>query len=106
MNFPCRKRRLLVKTLGGDEKEIDGKIYDCKIMDRMGRVYHFKAHGLDRVTGYLGDVPSKSVLQKLFPQMPGAWNMTTSQDVDYLIGMGRASWQPTRYERARLGGDF
>ena len=29
MNFPCREKRLHVKTLGGEEKDIEGKVYDC-----------------------------------------------------------------------------
>ena len=66
-----------------------------------GKVYQFKAHGLDRVTGSLGDDPDKRVLQKLFPYVQSAWDMRSSQDVDYLIGLGRASWHPTRYKRAR-----
>ena len=39
-----------VRTLGGEEKEIDGKVYDCQIRDLKGRVYHFKAHSFYKVT--------------------------------------------------------
>ena len=41
MNFPCETKRVRVSTLGGDEKEIDSKIYDCHIKDEEGRFYHF-----------------------------------------------------------------
>ena len=50
-----------VRTSGGEEKEIDGKVYDCQIKDLKGRVYHFKAYRLDKVTVDLGDVPSKNI---------------------------------------------
>ena len=29
MNFPYVEKKLRVKTLGGDKKEIEGKLYDC-----------------------------------------------------------------------------
>ena len=51
MNFSCKEGKLLVRTLGGDEKEIDGKIYNCQVRDLKGRVYRFQAHGLDKVIG-------------------------------------------------------
>ena len=67
MNFPFQERKLRMQTLGGEEKDIEGQVYECQIRDLEGKVYQFKAHGLDRVTGSLGDVPNKRVLQKLFP---------------------------------------
>ena len=69
MNFPCKERKLHVKTLGGEKKEIYGKVYDCQIRDLKGSVYHFKNHGLDRVIGGLGGIRSKNVLQYLFLRM-------------------------------------
>ena len=39
MNFPCQERKLCVRTLGGEEKEIKGKVYDCQIRDLKGKVY-------------------------------------------------------------------
>ena len=46
----------------GDEREIDSKIFDCKVRDLKGRIYQFKAYGLDRVTGNLGNVPGSDIL--------------------------------------------
>ena len=69
MKFPFEERRLRVRTLGGDEKEINGRIYDCQIKDLRGKIYEFKAHGLDNVTGDLGGVPSKKVMKKLLSML-------------------------------------
>ena len=35
--------------------------------------------------GSLRDVPGKRVLQKFFPYIQSAWDMTGSKDVDYLL---------------------
>ena len=39
MKFPCKEKRLCVRTLGGVQKEIDSKIYNCHIRDWKGRIY-------------------------------------------------------------------
>ena len=57
------------------------------------------------MTGHLGEVPSKKIMRKLFPNID-AWGMTCANPVDYLIGVGKSSWQPTRYMKAKFGGDF
>ena len=69
MGLPCQKKRLRVRTLGGNEKEIGGKIFNCKIKDLKGQIYMFKAYGLDRVTGNLGHMQDNGVQQRLFPSM-------------------------------------
>ena len=38
MGFPCQKKRLRVRTLGGNQKEIEGKIFNCMIKDLKGQV--------------------------------------------------------------------
>ena len=37
-NFPGQEKKLHVRTVGGEEKEIDRKVYDCQVSDLMGRV--------------------------------------------------------------------
>ena len=106
MNFPSQEKRLHVRTLGGVMKEIDSRIYIRQIKDWDGTIYEFMAHGLDKVTREIGDGPSRDVLQKLFPRVQNMGNMMGSQDVDYLIGLGKASWHPYRYERAHCRGDL
>ena len=98
MEFPCEKRRLTVVTLGGKVQEIDGVIYECSIKDQQGRVYKFFAHGLEQVTGHLGAPLSKEVMKKMFPNIIGAHTMTGASNVDYMIGLRKASWQPQRVE--------
>ena len=66
MNFLYRERKLCMRTLGGEEKDIEGRIYDCQIRDLEGIVHQFKTHSLDKVTGNLGDALSREVLWKLF----------------------------------------
>ena len=106
MAFTFREKRLRVTTLGGAIQEIDGVIYNCKVKDQKGRVYEFTAHGLDEVTGSLGHPLSKEVMQKLFPNIIGGHKLSGADTVDYLIGIGNASWQPERVEKALGGGDF
>ena len=106
MNFPSKRQRLRVSTLGGDIKEVDGVIYQCKIKDTKGKVHEFSAHGLDQVTGSLGEPLSREHMKKLFPHVIGCHKLTGAAEVDYLIGLGKASWQPQRVERAQGGGDF
>ena len=106
MGFPCQERRLRVCTLGGDVKEIDGLIFQCEIVDRNGNRHSFTAHGLDEVTGSLNTMLSDSLMKRLFPNVIGAHRMCGAQQVDYLIGLGKASWQPTRSIQAAEGGDF
>ena len=93
-----------VITLGGDIKEIDGVIYDCKIRDLEGNVYEFSAHGLD--TGNLSRVLDENLMRKLFPNVNGVHKMGGAGQVDYLIGLGKALWQPERFVQASGGGDF
>ena len=106
MQFPYKERRLRVRTLGGEEMEIDGRIFKCRIRDQKGQIYEFSAHGLDEVTGDLGSGPTEAVMRKIFPHMQGAIKYACEQRVDYLIGLGKASWHPQRYLKAKLGGDF
>ena len=65
-----------------------------------------KAHCLEKVTGDIRDGPSKSMLQKLFPRVPGVRNLMSSIDMDYLIGLGKVLWHPCRDEQAKFGGDL
>ena len=106
MNFPYRNKRLKVTMLGGQIKEIDGVIYQCKVKDLKGKVYEFEAHGLDEVTGEMGGPISKEVMKQLFPNIIGAHSMSGAAKVDYLIGLSQASWHPQRTQKARGGGDF
>ena len=93
-------------TLCSDVKEIDGLIYECSIKDLDGNVYTFSAHGLDQVTGRLNTEIGRDLMKKLFPNVPGAHRMCGANQVDYLIGLGKASWQPQRFLQASGGGDF
>ena len=89
MNFPYMRKKLRVRQLGGDKKEIGGRLYDCRIKNLHERIHHFKAHGLDRVTRDLGSIPNQSVLREFFPQVRGIESIVFSQEVDYLIGLGK-----------------
>ena len=91
MEFPCEEKRLTVATLGGMITEIDGLIYECTIKDLKGKKYTFFAHGLSQVTGELGRPLEKSVMKCLFPNICGAHDLTSDSQVDYLIGLGKAS---------------
>ena len=71
MNFPYVRKNLRVRQLGGDKKEIGGRLYYCRIKNPHERIHHFKAHGLDRVTRDLGSIPNQSVLREFFPQVRG-----------------------------------
>ena len=64
MNFPFEKQVLKVVTLGGQIQEIDGVIYSSSIKDQKGKVHKFLAHGLDEVTGHLGNPWSQGTMQK------------------------------------------
>jgi len=103
MKFPCQRKTLRVITLGGELKEIEGLIFDCQIKDN---VHEFKAHGLNEVTGILNTILEKDLMDRLFPEVNGAYKMCGAPRVDYLIGLGKASWQPERSIKARGGGDF
>ena len=106
MGFPYREKRLRVTTLGGQVQEIDGVIYDCKIKDQKGKILEFSAHGLEEVTGNLGNPLSKDVMSKMFPDIVGGHKLSGATTVDYLIGLSKASWQPQRIQKALCGGDF
>ena len=106
MNFPYTEKRLRVTTLGGAIQEIDSVIYSCKIKDQNGKVFEFTAHGLDTVTGNLGTSLSKEIMQQMFPNLVGGHKLSGTSPVDYLIGLGNASWQPQRVQMALGGGDF
>ena len=101
MNFPFEEKRLKVAMLGGRVEEIDGVIYDCQIRDQKGHLYKFSAYGLDEVTGSLGRPLSRETMAKLFPDVVGAHRMSGADRVDYLIGLGKASWHPQRILQAR-----
>ena len=106
MKFPYREKQLRVVTLGGQVQEINGLIYDCQIKDQQGKIHKFTAHGLDQVTGALGRSLSKNIMKQLFPNVIGAHALSVDAEVDYLIGLEKASWQPERIEKAAGGGDF
>ena len=106
MNFPFKEKRLTVATLGGHVRDIDGVIYDCKIRDQKGKEYEFQAHGLPEITGELGQQISKGLMKKLFPDLVGGHTLSGATKVDYLIGLGKASWQPQRVQQGLGGGDF
>ena len=112
MGFPCRREKLLVCTLGGDVKEIDGFIYNCHIKDIDGKTHSFVAHGMDEVTGKLGQPLTIQQIKMLFPHIKSdkeARMLIGSSSVDYLIGISKASWQPERVVKAKCwngDGDF
>ena len=104
--FTSRNKRLKVVTLGGEIKEMDTVIFDCKIKDLRGNFYEFQAHGLDEVTGALNTDLGKELMERLFPGIIGGFKMCGASVVDYLIGLSKASWQPVRTLKAEEGGDF
>ena len=106
MNFPSKEKRLRVCTLGGDTREIDGVVFMCKVKDLSGKEYEFPAYGLNEVTGTLGKTLGKEQMNKLFPTVQGGYKMCGATEVDYLIGMSKASWQPEKVVRAQGGGDL
>ena len=91
MNFPYKEKRLRVEMLGGIVKEIDGIIYECQVKDQSGRIHKFMAHGLDEVTGSIGKPIGKNIMKKMFPDVLGAHTMTGATQVDYMIGLSKAS---------------
>ena len=68
MKFPYQEKRLKVTTLGGHIREIDGVVYDCTIKDQKGKTHRFKAHGLDKVTGDLGNAIEREIMNKMFQE--------------------------------------
>ena len=62
-------------------------------MDPEDNVHWFQAHGLDQFMGILSTVIGEDLMQKLIPNVPGAHKITGANQVDYLIGLGKASWQ-------------
>ena len=106
MKFPYEEKKLRVTTLGGVIQEIDGVVYTCSIKDQTGKVHSFKAHGLDEVTGVLGKPISKGIMKQMFPDVVGVHKLAGASSVDYLLGLGDASWQPQRVQKAQGGGDF
>ena len=109
MNFPSRSERMTVCTLGGDVKEIDGVVYRCRIKDLDGREHEFLAHGLDEVTGRLSHPMTTRQVGELFPHLKSERErrrLIGSTEVDYLIGLGKASWQPQKVTKAQGGGDL
>ena len=92
MRFPRKKETLRVITLGGDIKEIEGLIYDCQIRDLRGNTHSFQAHGLDEVTGILNTVLGENLMRRLFPDVNKGYQMFGASRVNYLIGLGKASW--------------
>ena len=109
MNFPSMEEKMMVCTLGGDVKEIDGVVYQCKIRDLDGKVHEFVAHGLDNVTGSLGQPLTLVQIQKLFPHIKSEKEkrkLIGTTQVDFLIGINKASWLPEKVVKASGGGDF
>ena len=109
MNFPSMSEKMTVCTLGGEVMEIDGVVYQCKIRDLDGKVHEFVAHGLDDVTGELGQPLTLMQIQKLFPHIKAEKEkrkLIGTTQVDYLIGINKASWLPEKVAKASGGGDF
>ena len=109
MNFPSMAEKMMVCTLGGEVMEIDGVVYQCKIRDLDGKVHEFVAHGLDDVTGELGQPLTLMQIQKLFPHIKAEKEkrkLIGTTQVDYLIGINKASWLPEKVAKASGGGDF
>ena len=104
MKFPSKSERMVVYTLGGDTKQIDGIVYKCKIKDLDGKIHEFIAHGLDDVTGTLGQPLSMMQIRNLFPHIKSEKEqrmLVGATKVDYLIGLSKASWQPQMVTKAR-----
>jgi len=80
--FTSRHKRLKVVTLGGEIKEMDTVIFDCKIKDLRGNFYEFQAHGLDEVTGALDTDLGKELMERLFPGIIGGFKMCGASVVD------------------------
>ena len=109
MGFPYVKQRMRVCTLGGDVKEMEGELYRCKIKDLDGKLHEFVAHGMERITGSLGKPLNMLLVQKLFPHIKSEKEkrmLMGTQEVDYLLGLGNASWQPEKVAKAKGEGDF
>ena len=54
----------------------------------------------------MGQTLGRDVMKKMFPNLVGGHTLTGASNVDYLIGLGKASWQPQRILKAEGGGDF
>jgi hypothetical protein len=108
MKFPFKHHKMMVCTLGGDQKEIDGMVYRCRIKDLDGKVHEFQAHGMDQVTGDLGHPLNLQQVKQLFPHIRSEQEgrrLINNSEVDYLIGLGVAGLQPTRTVKTKSDRD-
>ena len=54
---------------------------------------------MEEVTGSVGRPIAREALKQMFPDIMGTHMLTGTTTVDYLIGLGKASWQPQRVKR-------
>ena len=106
MGFPGREEKMCIVTLGGDVKIIDGVIYVCKIRDLNGRVSKFKALGLEAITKPMECPLTIRQLRKMFPLHSRSDCLVGKEQVNYLIGLSKASWQPQMMMQAKCGRDM
>ena len=96
MGFPGKEEKMCVVTLGGDVKVINRVTYVCKIRDLNGRVTKIKALGLESITKPMECPLTAGQLRKMFPSLSFKQHdhLEGTEQVDYLIGLSKASWQP------------
>ena len=75
-------------------------------MDLDGNIEEFEAQGLDEITGPNACPLSAGQIRDLFPRLIRCKDLIGPDIVYYLIGIGKASWQPDKVMRADLGGDL
>ena len=99
---------LNVTTLGGVVTDYKTVIsYKCSILDTEGYIHYFNAYGMNTITGDVSKISFRK-LKQLFPRTSDESLHTLERDsgVNILIGLGEASWQPERDQKAKGGEIF
>ena len=106
MRFPKRKEHMSMVTLGGETKDMLGTIYDCRIRDLHGRLFHFTMQSLENIMGDIKNDIGVETIRKLFPNIKNPEAPVGISNIDYLIGQSNPSWHPVKTQRAVGGGDL
>ena len=106
--FNGTEETLCVTTLGGVVTDYKTVIaFKCSLLDENGYIHYFEAYGMKSITGTVSKIEFEP-LKQLFPHSSDKLllSLERGSTVDILIGLGQASWQPSRAERAVGGGDL
>ena len=75
--FKGRQENLNVTTVGDKVMDISVMTYSCALRDANGKLEHFKAYGMETITGNVSKIGAEH-LRKLFPNMSDQliWQVT------------------------------